>query len=160
MYGGGQGFNEGVRTAAGFLFKGMQMKRDDKRFHDRLALDQAWKDGFYGGPSLLDVNAGEKTYGQPGGRMSSPGDGRWPSHPASGTTPTSGESLAGLMPDPVNHAPTRSFLDPMNPSPVRPMVKQPTPSQGNPDFRQPNLIRPTTPLSPIWMMRRGFRRGY
>ncbi len=57
MYGIGQGLNGGVRTAADFLFKGVQMKRGDKRFDDRLALDHAWNYGFYGRPSILDREA-------------------------------------------------------------------------------------------------------
>ncbi len=53
MYGAGQGFNEGVKTAGNFLFKAMEAKRADKQYYDRLALQQAWMD-VYGGTPLQD----------------------------------------------------------------------------------------------------------
>ncbi|HMS85510.1 MAG TPA: hypothetical protein PKD12_17850 [Nitrospira sp.] len=51
MYGVGQGLNEGVQMAAGFLTDAMKMKQQQNQFdalrerdYDRMALEQAWID--------------------------------------------------------------------------------------------------------------------
>ncbi len=44
MYGVGQGLNEGVQMAAGFLTDAMKMKQQQDMHYDRMALEQAWID--------------------------------------------------------------------------------------------------------------------
>lgn len=170
MYGIGQGFNEGVKTAGNFLFRAMQAKRDDKRFYDQLALDHAWNEGFHGRPSMLDREASLPQGGPvTSGPISYQVTRSEPSGPAAflgrlfgkSAGPSPGESLAGKFQDPVNPTLPPRFADPVNPAPASPVPQgRPIPqAQLQPSGPRIN-IRPNTPLPPMWMMRRGFRRGY
>lgn len=70
-YGVGQGLQQGVQMAGGFIMPAMQMRQQQKQFdasmgqrkdemaqreklfHDRLSMEQGWKEGFYGTPSAF-----------------------------------------------------------------------------------------------------------
>lgn len=62
--GAGQGFERGMQGISSMILPAMQarmqnqrfdkqMTQRDKQFYDRMALDQAWRDGMYGGSSML-----------------------------------------------------------------------------------------------------------
>ncbi len=62
--GAGQGFERGMQGISNMILPAMQarmqnqrfdkqMTQRDKQFYDRMALDQAWRDGMYGGSSML-----------------------------------------------------------------------------------------------------------
>jgi hypothetical protein len=62
--GAGQGFERGMQGISNMILPAMQMRMQnqrfdkqmtqrDKQFYDRMVLDQAWRDGMYGGSSML-----------------------------------------------------------------------------------------------------------
>lgn len=196
--GAGQGFAEGVQMAGSFLMPAlqhrMQQKRydaglaldkerydqqnarfdkqlaqRDKQYYDRMTLDQAWKEGFYGGPSMF---GGES----PIGPMSQGA----PPSPAQSLIPyqvtrpkTDAEVMAGQFTDPSYHAeqpiPRTAWSDP-NPSPspaptrthaqpTMPSFRGPSPSStpfsspsSNPHTEQRTLQQPKDPSMVIKRM--------
>jgi len=180
-YGVGQGLAQGVQQIAGFALPVMRMKQEDKHFYDRLALDQAWKDGFYGGPSPLEGEASAP--GDPNASVTTDGSGQpyqvtrpapkqgfmdrifgkqEPTYTTRGGGMTPGETLAlgRTMGSPTEPGRGRSFPSPTEPAPAGPMAARPAAPPASPGVRQPNVVRPNTPLPPMSMMRSGFRRPF
>jgi hypothetical protein len=150
--GAGQGFADGVQMAGSFLMPALQMRmqnnrfdkqmaQQDKQYYDRMILDQAWKEGFYGGPSMLggESPAGPMSHGAPPSPAQS-------LIPYQVTRPkTDAEVMAGQFTDPTYHEeqpiPKTAWSNP-NPSlaPIRTHA-QPT----MPSFRGPSPS--STPFS-------------
>lgn len=167
--GAGEGFAQGVQMAGSFLMPALQQRmqnqrfdkqlgQQDKQFYDRLALDQAWKDGFYGGSSMLQggVEAPQSQASATPYQVTRSQPGLMDRLVGRGTT-TPAEALS--MPDPVHPAPARTFADPVNPSPALTMRQMPA-QTGAPQGPSVNRIRPNTPLPSMSMMRGLPRRGY
>lgn len=177
-YGVGQGLNEGVKTAASFILPAMQMKQQqkqfdarmgqqDRQFYDRMTLDQAWKDGYYGGTSPWDEQspvgappAGSQvpTAPTPGqslaqvGRLAVPSfshGAQPPASPGAVRTDDAGNTIRmGGKPPIATNAPSYSM----------PGTRMNEAPPSNPGMR---LITPNTPMPSVGMMRSGgFRRGY
>lgn len=133
MYGVGQGLNEGVRTAAGFVFDAMKLKQQqerfdatmdqrkaemgqhDKLFHDRLAIEKGWKDGRYGVmEEELPPDAFPRVPAQQApqpGQQGLPPD-AFPRTPSPASTPQVGQ-VSAPRPMPRSAAPAQTTIRPM-----------------------------------------------
>lgn len=175
--GAGEGFRDGVQMAGQFLMPAMQMKnqnarfdkqlgQQDKQFYDRLVLDQAWKDGFYGSDSPISGAVRTDGTGQPY-QTTRPEARTGFMSKVFGSGETASPAAALAFADPVNPAKAPAFADPVNPAAAP--ARRPFPSPGGgPSFKtqevMPNQggprIGPNTPLPPASSMLRPFRRGY
>ena len=146
--GAGQGFERGVQSIGSLILPALQMRMQqkrydadreidkqrydqqnerydkrlsqmDKQYYDRMALDQAWKEGFYGGPSML---GGESPAGH--AAQIAPPSPAQPTPYQVTRNQTPAEALAGQFTDPNPGYPagrqneTPAWTNPNPPSPA------------------------------------------
>lgn len=148
----GKGLQEGVQMTGNFIMPAMQMKQQQKQFdasmgqrksemdqreklfHDRLSMEQGWKEGFYGMPSMS-----EESHGLP--------PDAFPRLPASPITP---QAQPALPPDAFPRTPTPAqALTPQAPPMQDPTIR-PMPGGG------PRFLPPVSKMEPKFSMP-GFR---